>query len=78
MSRRMDPHDEEAARGFLLAWVHSHVVALHRTRWAFSAYQGPIHWKCPDCMMPCRCEGEIMRRMPHKRCHARTRWDADV
>ncbi len=27
----------------------------------------PVHWKCPDCFVPCRCTGDA-RLMPHQRC----------
>lgn len=27
----------------------------------------PIHWKCPDCLEPCRCSGAA-REAPHYRC----------
>ena len=30
----------------------------------------PVHWRCPDCFQPCRCD-PIIRDLRHVRCGVR-------
>jgi hypothetical protein len=38
--------------------------------------QEPIHWKCPDCMIECRCTG-LAQSLPHRRCGTKQPPSAD-
>lgn len=70
--------DEHGPDGPLAAnaeqWVHDRV--LRQVQRQANVQQGelrlshkgePIHWKCPDCKVACRCVGAV-RDLPHKRC----------